>query len=366
MSNAIPTEQSGATRPEGALPVPRTKARARATLGGAILAALAVYAASFQVEFYQTALVTTFGKPDAGGVVNADGQAAGLYWRWPIIQQVRLFDTRVRVLDDRLEEQQTSDKQTVIVNAYLSWRITDALAFYSVLRTPEQAELQLVPRLRDARSQISNFSFDDLTNADPALLRLAQAEAAMLAAIRADVDRHGYGIEVVSVGIKRLSFSQAVSEKVFERMISTRRRMAQIKRSEGDAAAFDIKSRAESDAQRILAFADRRAQAIRTKGDEAAAQFYDEFKKDEDFAIFLRKLEALKRTLKSNATFILDTNIVPFDLFKEELERRGHTIAPIPGEKPGAGSDKPPGTGSDKPPGDGSDKPPGDGSEPSR
>jgi membrane protease subunit HflC len=288
--------------------------RRRQLVGVVLLLLFALYSASFRVSYYEAAVVTTFGSADERSVVRGT-DAAGLHWRWPLIQQVRLFDTRVQVVADRLEEQQTRDKQNVIVNAFLAWRCADPLQFFRTLRTVEQAEQLLIARLRDARSQLSDFSFDELTNSDPQRLRLEQAEQRMLTAIRGDLHGKGYGIEVLSVGIKQITLSQLVTEKVFERMRQTRKRLAQRARSEGEAAASDIRARATSDAERILAFAERRATAIRAKGDEAAAEYVAVFNDEPDFAIFLRELAALRQTLKNNTTFLIDTATMPFSLF---------------------------------------------------
>lgn len=310
MSETAPTPTSPDEAQERSNPWPKR------TIALLVLLLFLLYGASYRVAFYQTAVLTTFGGQPV--VKNADGEGAGLHWRIPLVQRVRVYDRRVRVVEDNLEEQQTADKQNVIAHAYLAWRIKDPLQFFRTLRTREQAGGQLKSRLRDARSQLSQFRFDELTNADPSKLKLAEAEAAMLASIQKDVQAKQYGVEVISVGVKRLMLSRAVTEKVFERMRQTRRSLAQRARSEGEAAASDIRARATSDAQRIEAFASRRANAIRAKGDEAAASYVKVFNQDPEFAIFLRELAALKTTLKNNTTFLIDTRTSPFSLFVRE------------------------------------------------
>lgn len=99
-------------------------------------------------------------------------------------------------------------------------------------------------------------------------------------------------------------------------MRQTRQRLAQSARSEGNAIARTIRAKADSDRQRILAFAERESQAIRAEGDAAAAKYYEIFARNEEFAVFLRKPETLERTLSNNTTFLLDTGTVPFDLLR--------------------------------------------------
>jgi membrane protease subunit HflC len=296
-----------------------------------ILLVLVGYMVTYQVSFDEVAVVTTFGKAETDAVRFGDEQAGGvfgnLHWKWPWpIQKVVKYDARVRVLDDRLEEQQTKDKQDVVIRAYVAWQIDEPLAFFRTLRNADEAETRLRARLRDARAEIGNFTFDQLTNVSAEKLALDEAEAAIKNQLQSEIttpDRGGtakqnYGIAVKAVGIKQIILPQPVTEKVFNRMRSTRQRLAQRARSEGDAIANDIQAKADSRSRRIMSFANRLAESIRAEGDEAAAEYYETFQQNQDFAIFLRNLEALEQTLEKNTTFLLDTQIAPFDLFEEQ------------------------------------------------
>jgi membrane protease subunit HflC len=297
---------------------------------GILLAAMFIaYMVTYQVQFNQAAVVTTFGNAGANSVRHGDRPEEGiignlhLKWPWPI-QDIRFYDKRVQVLEDRLEEQQTLDKQSVVANTYVSWRITDPLNFYRSLVTLEQAEQRIESLLRDARSVIGNYTFDELTNTDPDKLKLAQVEADILEKLNSQLkerreggDAQPLGISFSSVGIKRLVLPDTVTEKVFSRMRSTRQRLAQSARSQGDADAKDIRATANSDRETILAFAKRRADEIRSRGDAAAAEYYKVFAENERFAGFLRKLKAYREVLKHNSTFILDTQQGLFSEFSE-------------------------------------------------
>jgi len=290
-------------------------------LGVLILLVLVVYPVAYQVRFNEMAVVTTFGKTDESSVKNADGKSPGLYWRWPWpIQEVHKFDARVRVIDDRLEQQDTRDKQVVILQAFVTWRIADPLAFYRSLRNEVMAERFLRDRLRTARAEIGNFDFDDLTNVDPAQLKLAHAEQAILNRMKAELADQATGVQLETVGIKRIVLPEEITKSVFKRMRTTRQRLAQKARSEGEALAKSIRAQATSDEERILAFADRKAREIRAEGDQAAAEYYKSFAQNEDFAVFIRKMEALEATLSNNTTFLLDTHIAPFDLLEPDKQ----------------------------------------------
>ncbi|MBD3346873.1 MAG: hypothetical protein GF401_17600 [Chitinivibrionales bacterium] len=287
-------------------------------LGTFLFILFAGYLFTYRVNFDETVLVTTFGKAGERSVKNSEGNGAGLYFKWPWpVQKVTRFDRRIIILEDRLEQQETKDKQVVIVKAFTSWRITDALGFHRFFKTFEQAEEFLRERLRSAKAEIGNFSFEELTNADPAKLRIDDAEKALLQRTKNDLEKHHCGIEIRTVGISRILLPENITRTVFSRMKQTRHRMAQNTRSEGKAVAKSIMAKTGSDKRRILAFTERMAQNIRAQGDAAAAQYYKEYSKNKNFAIFLRKLEALEKSLSKNTTFILDTDTEPFDLLKE-------------------------------------------------
>ncbi|MCD6405152.1 MAG: protease modulator HflC [Planctomycetes bacterium] len=307
------------------------KTKSTLILGLLIVAVLLLYMVTYQVRFDQSAVVTTFGRAAAGSSKNVDGTGAGLYWKWPWpIQRVRKFDRRIQVLDDRFEQQDTLDKQTVIVKAYAAWRISDPLEFYRCLRNSEIAGRFLRDRLRTARAEIGNFNFDDLTNVDPSKLKLAEVEQAILERMHKDLEGRPCGIEVSTVGITRILLPEQITRSVFQRMRQTRQRLAQKARSEGEAIARSVRAKAQSDEQRIRAFADRRAQEIRAEGDAAAAEYYSVFAQNEDFAVFLRKLEALRTTLATNTTFFLDADVVPFDMLKPEAGPANPPARPAP------------------------------------
>ncbi len=287
--------------------------------GIGIILLILMYMLTFQLRFHEAAIIKTFGKVTRG-YPNSDGGQAGLKFKWPWpVEKVHTVDARLRVLEDRLEQQETRDKQVVIVNAYMTWRISDPVEFYRTLTNEANAEAYLRDRLSAARSVISEYTFDDLTNVDPSCLKITEAQEKMLAFMRRGLSGQGYGIELENMGIKRIILPESITQAVFGRMRMTRQRLAQSARSEGNAIARSIRARAMSDQKRIMSFAARLAQNIRAEGDEAAARYYHVFKKDEDFAIFIRRIESLKTMLKENTTFILDSKIAPFDMLKKAV-----------------------------------------------
>jgi membrane protease subunit HflC len=259
----------------------------------------------YQVRYDQVAVKTNFDRADSESVQTT----AGLKWRlpWPI-NKVTHYSKRLQLLEDKIEELQTADGKSVIVRTYLTWRIDNPLDFYVTLKDPSEAERQLATRLREMRGVISRFRLDELVNLDRSKLMLETIEEEARKAIEASLAETHYGIKVESVGLYKLVLPEATTEKVFETMIATRERLAENALQEGQAQASAIRSEAQSARDRILAFAERRAQTIRSEGDREASQEYDSFALNEDFAIFLRKVQALEKMLDHNTTFVLSAD----------------------------------------------------------
>ncbi len=294
-------------------------------IGGLIAAALLSYMFLYQVRYDQVAVRTTFDKADAGSVQDTPG----LKWRlpWPI-HKVTHYSKRLQLLEDKIEELQTADGKSVIVRTYLTWRIENPLDFYVTLKDPSEAARQLASRLREIRGIISRYRLDELVNLDRDKLKLADIEDEAKQALEKSLEQSGYGLKVESVGIYKLVLPEATTEKIFETMIKTRERLAENALQEGQAQASAIRSEAKSSRDRILAFAERRAQAIRSQGDREASKEYESFAKNEEFAIFLRKVEALKKMLDHNTTFVLSADSLGIlDWFNRD-----------PGQAPAAGA----------------------------
>ena len=268
------------------------------TIVGVMLSHMFLY----QVRYDQVAVRTTFDKADDSSVQDTPG----LKWRWPWpVNKVTLYPRRLQLLEDKIEELQTADGKSVIVRTYLTWRIVDPLKFYVTLKDPAEAGRQLSSRLREVRGLISRHRFDELVNIDRSKLQLATIEQDAATMLGEALEEAGYGIRVESVGIHKIILPESTTAKVFDTMIAARERLAENALQEGQAQASAIRSEAASARDRILAFADRRAQALRAEGDREASTQYRSFAKNEEFAIFLRKVDALKKMLDHNTTFVL-------------------------------------------------------------
>jgi membrane protease subunit HflC len=280
---------------------------------------LLVYTVTFEVREGEVAVVTTFGGTGPDSVVNGDGRSAGwkMKWPWPI-QDVHAYPSSIQVVTSELTQCSTKDDRTPLVSAFLTWRISNPLAFFKSHRSVVEAESRARSYLRaDLAKVLGGYEFSELINTDPRKMRLAEVEAELRRVLGRGPLESEYGIRVESAGIQRLGLPADVTEQVFKHMKETQLRKAQNTRSEGESRAEAIKGRALGVRKTILSYAERRAQNIRLEGEMAAALEYQTFAQDEKFAVFLKELETLKQVLQSRATVLLDMQTVPFDLFAQ-------------------------------------------------
>lgn len=283
-------------------------------LGGAVAFILLLYFFTFTVRFDKVFVVTTFDRANDDSAVVRE---PGLHFRWPYpIQDLQEYPKRVQTQETVLEELATKDRQSVVVRSFVAWRIRDPLALFRTLRSPKEVRPQLDNRLRDAQSVLGKYTFEELISPVPGTSKLAEAEKAIQAKLSAEMkEPQDYGIEIVSVGIHRVEIHKQATPGVFNQMRKVREGLAQKARSDGSTLAQTIRSSAERDRDIIMAFANRHAENIRTEAIKNMADVYTLFQQDEAFAIYLNQLEALKKTLQRNTTFVLDTQTAPFDLF---------------------------------------------------
>jgi len=278
-------------------------------LGLALAALFAATQFIFVLRAGDCAVLTTFGRPVRSLT------AAGLYRRWPYpAQRLHRFDARLRTLEGGFDQTLTQDGKSVVIALYASWRIADPLRFLERVGAPEPAAIALDGLLATCRNAVvGREPFAALVNTDPAALRFAQIEQAILAAAAPEA-RERYGIDITEIGIRRLSLPEAITAKVFERMRAEREEVAERYRSEGQGEAIRIRAEADRERDQLLAQAEADARRLRAEGEAAAAESYRAFQKDPELALFLRKLETLEQTLGKESTIILGPDTEPFDL----------------------------------------------------
>jgi membrane protease subunit HflC len=260
------------------------------------------------------------------GEVVATRIDPGLYVKLPLVQNVRVFDARIRTVDPRQPERfMTSEKKPVLVDYFIKWRVANVNQFYvSVGGEEHRAEIRLVQSVNgDLRAEFAKRTVHEAVSGER-----DQIVDGMRA--RADQDARLIGVEVVDVRIKRVELTAEVSESVYSRMKAERQRVASQLRSTGDSNSVQIRAEAERQRDVVLAEARRDAQNVMGEGDARASAIYAEaYGRDSEFYAFYRSLESYRQTLSSKSdVLVLDPNSDYFRYFRN---------APVGGATPKVG-----------------------------
>jgi membrane protease subunit HflC len=264
----------------------------------AILVALVLVGSSvlYTVDQRQNAIVFQFGE------VREVVTAPGLKFKWPMIQNVRLFDMRILAYDDAEPLRfLTSGNRPVLVDSFIRWRIVDVrLYFVSV----QGSEAEATRRLRQTISGALRDEFGARTVHEV----VSGERDSVMGRVRekADQDLRRIGVEIVDVRLKRVDLPQEVSESVYRRMEAERKRIANEQRSTGAAESERIRADADRQREVILAEAYRDAQRVKGEGDARSAAIYAQaFQQNAEFYSFYRSMEAYRATFRGRSDLLL-------------------------------------------------------------
>jgi membrane protease subunit HflC len=298
--------------------------RALAVLSGfAILVGVVGLTSAYTLTENEQAIITRFGEPRGKPITDP-----GLHFKMPFADTVNRFDKRW--LDWRGDPNQipTKEKKYIWVDTFGRWRIVDPLRFFQRLRDERNAQSRLDDIIDgETRNAIASFAlieavrstnrkFDD----DEYITELEGAEAIeTVTAGREKLTRQirdraaevvkEFGVELVDVQIRRINYVNEVQVKVFERMVSERRRIAERSRSEGMGRAAEIRGQRERDLKGIRSAAYRKAQEVTGKADAEATRIYAaSFGRDAEFFQFLRTLEAYPKAVDGSTSLFLGTD----------------------------------------------------------
>ena len=226
----------------------------------------------------------------------------GLYFKWPLIQNVRYFDKRILTLDSNEPERFiTSEKKNVLVDSFVKWRITDPQLYYvSVAGDEARARTRLSQTVNAGlREEFGKRTVHDVVSGERDKIMEQMRE-------KADLDARKIGVQIVDVRVKRVDLPTEVSESVYRRMEAERKRVANELRSEGSAEAEKIRADADRQREVIVAEAYRDAQKTKGEGDAKAASTYAAaFNQNPEFYAFYRSLEAYRNSFKGRSDVIV-------------------------------------------------------------
>jgi len=265
----------------------------------ATLLALMVGALSlFVVDQRQNAIVFRLGE-----VVDVR-KAPGLYFKIPLLDNVRFFDVRILTIDTAEPERfLTSEKKNVLVDLFVKWRITDVKQYYvSVQGNEGLAQTRLLQTINDGlRAEFGNRTVHDVVSGE-------RDKIMDLMRQRANDDAGKIGVEVLDVRLKRVDLPQEVSVDVYRRMEAERKRVANELRSTGAADSERIRAEADKQREVIVAQAYREAQRVKGEGDAKSTAIYSRaYEQNAEFYAFYRSLEAYKASFRGrNDVLVLE------------------------------------------------------------
>lgn len=261
-----------------------------------VVVLLTLGASIFTVDQRQHAIIFQLGE------VREVIAEPGLYFKWPMIQNVRYFDKRILTLDSAEPERFiTSEKKNVLVDSFVKWKIVDPKLYYvSVAGDEARAKTRLSQTVNAGlREEFGKRTVHDVVSGERDKIMEQMRE-------KADLDAQKIGVQIVDVRVKRVDLPTEVSESVYRRMEAERKRVANELRSEGSAEAEKIRADADKQREVIIAEAYREAQKLKGEGDARAASIYAQaFNQNPEFYSFYRSLEAYRNSFKNKGDVIV-------------------------------------------------------------
>jgi membrane protease subunit HflC len=252
----------------------------------------------------------------------------GLHIKIPFAQEVNVFDKRWLEWDGNANQVPTRDKKYIWVDTYARWRISDPLLFFQRLRDERGAQSRLDDIIDgETRNVIAshnlievvrstNRSFEKAEEVEDVMeteamraVEFGRDKITRLILERASHVMPDYGIELVDLQVQRVNYVESVQTKVFERMISERKRIADRHRSEGQGKSAEIRGKKERELKVIESEAYRKTQEIMGRGDaEAVAIYADANNRDRELYRFLRTMETYRATIDKDSWLMLSTD----------------------------------------------------------
>jgi len=265
----------------------------------------------FTVDQRQEAIVFRLGE-----VVSIKTKP-GLYWKLPLVEDVRFFDIRIHTVDSEEPERfLTSEKKNVLVNSFVKWRIRDVEQYYiSVGGDERRARDRLSKTVNDSlRAEFGKRTVYQVISGE-------RDEIIELMREKVDDDARKIGVKVLDVRLKRVDLTQEISEAVYRRMEAERKRVANELRSTGFAEAEKIRADADLEREIIIAKAYRDAQTVKGDGDAQAAAIYARaFQRDPEFYDFYRSLDAYRETFRNKGDLLI---LEPDSAFFKYMQKPG-------------------------------------------
>jgi len=301
----------------------------------------------YTVSEVEQVIITQFGKPVGDPVTSA-----GLKFKVPFIQNVNAIDKRILEWDGSPSDMPTKDKLYISVDVYARWRIMEPLQYFLRLRDERSAQSRLDDILgSEIRNAVAKHELIEIirTTKDrvplrDALLTAAERQQDIGSLVPIQKGRElveqeifaeaakkvrVFGIGLLDIRFKRINYNESVRPKIYDRMISERRQIAERFLSEGNGEAARIRGNRVRDLNKIQSEAYRQVEEIRgvadAKATEIYAKAYNQSPEAAAFYEFTRTMQAYKSIIAANTTLVLSTDS---DLFRflKRITPKGGTV----------------------------------------
>ena len=292
--------------------------------------------AAYTIDETRQVVITQFGQP-----IGSPIRDAGLHFKMPFIQQANYFEKRILEWDGNSNQIPTKDKRYIWVDTTARWKIVNALKFLQSVTNETGAHARLDDVIDSAtRDFVTSHNlveavrntnrlmeegviadagdefvfFDD----DIERINVGRENLTRQILVQASQIVPQYGIELIDVRIKRINYVKEVQERVYERMISERKRAAEQYRSEGQGRRAEIQGQTIKELDQISSEAYRIAEEKKGAADAEATKIYaDAYNEDPEFYGFLKTLETYKDTIDKDTSIILSTDSEYYEYLKD-------------------------------------------------
>lgn len=304
-------------------------------IGLIAVAAVAVWDGFYVLREGQQAVITQFGRPVGQSILTA-----GLKFKLPVIQKVQYFDKRILIWDGDPNQIPTNDKTFIYMDNTARWRIVDPLRFLQAVGTERRAMTLLGDILdgtvRDLVNKNDLIEIIRSSDWSPDFMASTVQSRDLVVPPKVGRDRIShmvleaaskitpqYGIELMDVMFKRVNYIESVRLKVYDRMISERKRIAAEKRSTGEGLKAEILGRVDRELAEITSKARREATEIRGAADAEATRIYGEaYSGHAEFFAFQKSLESYRNIITKNTSLILSSDSDLFHYLENQKVRK--------------------------------------------
>jgi membrane protease subunit HflC len=288
-----------------------------------IFAAVLIFGGAFYiVNESEQVVITQFGKPVGDPITTP-----GLKIKTPFLETANYFDKRFLAWDGEPKQVSTRDKRFININTYARWRISDPLQYAKSLSDESRAKNRIGSVLEGATQNaiakhdlielvrttnrdyiVNNEDTNDQSSKEKTVIKSGRDELTREILEIAKSSTSELGIEILDFQFKRINYVPEVRKKVYERMVSERKRIAEEFRSQGAGESARISGQKDRDLKEITSDAYRRSQEIKGKADAKAANIYAAaYNKDPAFYRFMRTMEIYGETLDKETILVLST-----------------------------------------------------------